>query len=783
MKKKVLAAFIAAMSCVGTLSVPSMMFTSLAEKTPVVQVEEKTPEELEAMQEFGTAFCEYMHSNSKQAGASLAVPSGILTIAYFEEDEALVKAYIAQSGVDESDIRYEYLQHGFDLDEGMPSAALKGDANNDGTVDMSDVVLIMQALANPNKYGENGTAEIHLTAQGKLNADVDGNGLTVADAQVIQMMLLGLFNETEPPLTQVQPLDFRNTDDVIEKINNYDLSDYSEHEEVSAIYKAMFERFKSDGFIYSVIINQDIQLKENSKIWLKPDNKLEDMGIKYTVVSNGKSYDVLLRSAYTDITAETNGISEYYSKRFGRDFDHEVLINGRKYGVSSSSDGSQISVSTFVDKEHYVTVIGNDNVSEDELKDFAGWLVYEKLYLEPNTQVTVGYDYVMKPKTTERLALKCNTYCAKGEKLSVDAAMGDIYTVNSDEWHYEYEIFVCDPLNYKNIEDERFIVNGESGGYKKVYPKGEESIFDISENELDYDLYNHETAEIDFSNYEAGSTGCIEFSYLYRYEIDPKQHMGAIRCLYFYVGERGTGISGKSIEDAKNSYETNVNKAPVSHDMDMGYVELNGKKVTFQLMEELRKNVDSEVGVVPEFVVDYDFVYNGKTINEYREEWHYNSGLYEKYAQLFKEGDSLKYGEALYTTGDANGMKWDKEWYELRVEFYGREFLAKYIVNGEFLREKAEADHEAFINDRVSERSYIAFHEALDMYDRYMIEESIQQLQQQNVRYEYAEKPNELVIYVTGTGFDALSLENVSYYKVPTIYSEDTMTLPIVYDF
>ena len=150
---------------------------------------------------------------------------------------------------------------------------------------------------------------------------------------------------------------------------------------------------------------------------------------------------------------------------------------------------------------------------------------------------------------------------------------------------------------------------------------------------------------------------------------------------------------------------------------------------------------------------------------------------------MFKEGDSLKYGEALYTTGDANGMKWDKEWYELRVKFYGREFLAKYIVNGEFLREKAEADHEAFINDRVSERSYIAFHEALDMYDRYMIEESIQQLQQQNVRYEYAEKPNELVIYVTGTGFDALSLENVSYYKVPTIYSEDTMTLPIVYDF
>ena len=69
---------------------------------------------------------------------------------------------------------------------------IRGDANCDGTTDMADVVLIMQALANPNKYGENGTAEVHLTAQGKANADMDGNGLTVGDAQAIQKMLLEL---------------------------------------------------------------------------------------------------------------------------------------------------------------------------------------------------------------------------------------------------------------------------------------------------------------------------------------------------------------------------------------------------------------------------------------------------------------------------------------------------------------------------------------------------------------------------------------------------------------
>lgn len=74
----------------------------------------------------------------------------------------------------------------------ISSEAVKGDANCDGQLDMADAVLIMQALANPNKYGLDGTAEHHLTEQGKANADMDGDGLTVGDAQKIQMKLLGL---------------------------------------------------------------------------------------------------------------------------------------------------------------------------------------------------------------------------------------------------------------------------------------------------------------------------------------------------------------------------------------------------------------------------------------------------------------------------------------------------------------------------------------------------------------------------------------------------------------
>lgn len=69
-----------------------------------------------------------------------------------------------------------------------------GDANNDGNIDMSDVVIIMQALANPNKYGLNGTDEHHITEYGISNADVNlQNGMTGEDALCIQRYLLGYY--------------------------------------------------------------------------------------------------------------------------------------------------------------------------------------------------------------------------------------------------------------------------------------------------------------------------------------------------------------------------------------------------------------------------------------------------------------------------------------------------------------------------------------------------------------------------------------------------------------
>ena len=69
---------------------------------------------------------------------------------------------------------------------------ITGDANGDGQIDMSDIVLIMQALANPDKYGINGKDPSHITAEGFKYADTDQNGLTVNDAANIQKFLLGI---------------------------------------------------------------------------------------------------------------------------------------------------------------------------------------------------------------------------------------------------------------------------------------------------------------------------------------------------------------------------------------------------------------------------------------------------------------------------------------------------------------------------------------------------------------------------------------------------------------
>ena len=61
---------------------------------------------------------------------------------------------------------------------------------------MSDAVLIMQALSNPDRYGINGSDPTHITAQGLMNADCcnPGDGVTNEDALAIQKLRLEIIS-------------------------------------------------------------------------------------------------------------------------------------------------------------------------------------------------------------------------------------------------------------------------------------------------------------------------------------------------------------------------------------------------------------------------------------------------------------------------------------------------------------------------------------------------------------------------------------------------------------
>lgn len=126
---------------------------------------------------------------------------------------------------------------------------------------------------------------------------------------------------------------------------------------------------------------------------------------------------------------------------------------------------------------------------------------------------------------------------------------------------------------------------------------------------------------------------------------------------------------------------------------DEGLTDWNGKEVSFGLAEVLKTAKSGDVlAIAAHFSRDDSFVYQGQTLGAYYQAVGEERDRPDVYAQLLKEGDSLKYGEALYTTGTPDGERWAEEYYRDRVAFYGEEVLSRYIADGAFLKEQLEAD-------------------------------------------------------------------------------------------
>ena len=244
---------------------------------------------------------------------------------------------------------------------------------------------------------------------------------------------------------------------------------------------------------------------------------------------------------------------------------------------------------------------------------------------------------------------------------------------------YRFEVYVCNPINYQNIEDEKLNVNGTHGGYQKNMN------FDMPENT---ELCHEEQVVLDFSNYQTGDSDCIKLTFLAEYFDNEVGRITSTRgnghLLYFYVGENGVGISKDSVEDAEKACQEQRSDEIVIHDAYTG--KWNDKFITRGLFDALSSDTGEQIPVWMSFTETGDFTYKGKNLGEYDEAQH--SEEIDKLDQLLNSGDVLKYGEAVYTTGTPDGTKWGKELYDARVEFFGEELLSKYIVDGEFLKDQ-----------------------------------------------------------------------------------------------
>lgn len=196
--------------------------------------------------------------------------------------------------------------------------------------------------------------------------------------------------------------------------------------------------------------------------------------------------------------------------------------------------------------------------------------------------------------------------------------------------------------------------------------------------------------------------------------------------------------------------------------VDAGLIEWNGKTITFPLYGALsdENNKDSWLAVSVVFKIDTSFVYNDKTIAEYASEADDERLLLGKLGGLLKLGDSLKYGEALYKTGTPTGEKWAKELYDETVKDIGKDIIAKYIVDGEFLAEKLEADIVMYSENKACR---IAYEEARNAYYEFAVKEAIKILENQNIKYEKRNEV-ELVFFITAEDFTSLDLDNAFNY-------------------
>ena len=186
------------------------------------------------------------------------------------------------------------------------------------------------------------------------------------------------------------------------------------------------------------------------------------------------------------------------------------------------------------------------------------------------------------------------------------------------------------------------------------------------------------------------------------------------------------------------------------------YEPWNGKQVAYTLAQALKEQPDGSVFAIAAFpIVDDQLVIDGKTLAEYEAEAREERMLPEKLAQLTKEGDLLKYGEALVDGTAPIGETWARSLYEERVAFYG-ELLDIYIQDGVFLEDKL---WEAMMTPQPN-TAQLAYDAALRRAREQVCRGAAEELAMQGIESRYREADGTLVLFATEKAFAGLTLSD-----------------------
>lgn len=200
------------------------------------------------------------------------------------------------------------------------------------------------------------------------------------------------------------------------------------------------------------------------------------------------------------------------------------------------------------------------------------------------------------------------------------------------------------------------------------------------------------------------------------------------------------------------------------YDKEASKTKWNGLNVSENLYDALQDiENDAYIAVIVRNDDDFllsQFEFRGKKYEGYQREYEELMVLSNKLEAIAKEGEFLKYGDALYIEGALDGTKWSKEYYDERLAFYGSEFLERYIKDGEFLNTEVYRDMAATETD-ISEKLH-TMEDAVKAYETHSTEKMYELFKASG--YCVTSKNDNLYLFITKHDFSKLNIENAGVY-------------------